>query len=151
LEIRQLLVETGSPQLGNTSQHIGPRPDLRAAITRIGVPILINIDVKPGSFPNSINPRSNGVIPVAILTTKAFAATTVDPLSVEFGLGGATEAHGKGHIEDVDGDGDRDLVLHFNTREAGIQCGRTAVTLTGQTSDGQAITGTDTIQTVGCK
>jgi hypothetical protein len=43
------------------------------------------IDIKPGSFPNSINPRSKGVIPVAILTTDTFDATTVDPLSVTFG------------------------------------------------------------------
>ncbi len=29
----------------------------------------VSIDIKPGSFPNSISPRSKGVIPVAILTT----------------------------------------------------------------------------------
>ena len=34
-EVRELLVTTGSPQLGNTAEHIGPRPDLREAITRI--------------------------------------------------------------------------------------------------------------------
>jgi subtilisin family serine protease len=32
LQIRTLLVQTGSPQLGNTAEHIGPRPDLRQAI-----------------------------------------------------------------------------------------------------------------------
>lgn len=31
-QIRTLLVETGSPQLGNTLEHIGPRPNLRRAI-----------------------------------------------------------------------------------------------------------------------
>lgn len=31
-EMRVLLVSTGSPQAGNLNQHIGPRPDLRAAI-----------------------------------------------------------------------------------------------------------------------
>jgi len=46
----------------------------------------VEIDIKPGSYPNSINPNSNGVIPVAILTTPSFDATTVDPLSVKFGL-----------------------------------------------------------------
>ena len=34
-EIRQLLVETGSPQLGNVNEHIGPRPNLRRAICNI--------------------------------------------------------------------------------------------------------------------
>ena len=33
VEMRTLLVDTGSPQLGNTSEHIGPRPNLRRAIT----------------------------------------------------------------------------------------------------------------------
>jgi hypothetical protein len=111
----------------------------------------VSIDIKPGSFPNSINPRSKGVIPVAILTTSAFDATTVDPLSVKFGPDGATESHGRGHIEDVDGDGDQDLVLHFRTQDTGIQCGNTSASLTGETTNGIAIEGSDSISTVGCK
>ncbi|HTG14575.1 MAG TPA: S8 family serine peptidase, partial [Blastocatellia bacterium] len=31
-ELRRLLVSTGTPQAGNLGEHIGPRPDLRAAI-----------------------------------------------------------------------------------------------------------------------
>jgi hypothetical protein len=112
---------------------------------------IVTIDIKPGSFPNSINPRSQGVIPVAILTTDTFDATTVDPLSVKFGPAGATESHGRGHIEDVDGDSDLDLVLHFRTQDPGIQCGDTSASLTGNTFDGAAIHGSDSIRTVGCK
>lgn len=111
----------------------------------------VTVDIKPGSFPNSINPRSNGVIAVAILTTAIFDATTVDPMSVRFGPNRAVEAHGRGHIEDVDGDGDLDLVLHFITQEAGIACGATSASLTGNTFSGRAITGTDSINTVGCR
>ncbi|HEX6865056.1 MAG TPA: hypothetical protein VF414_19655, partial [Thermoanaerobaculia bacterium] len=109
------------------------------------------IDIKPGSFPNSINPRSKGVIPVAILTNPDFDATQVDPLSVRFGPGGASEAHGKGHLEDVDGDGDIDLVLHFRTEIAAIPCGSTQATLTGETFGGQQFEGSDSVRTVGCK
>ena len=54
------------------------------------------IDIKPGSFPNSINPKNKGVIPVAILTTATFDATTVDPLSVTFGPHETVEAQGRG-------------------------------------------------------
>jgi hypothetical protein len=112
--------------------------------------ISVAIDIKPGSDPNSINLKSKGVIPVAILTTDHFNAATVDPLSVEFGPNGAKETHGKGHLEDVDGDGDQDMVLHFKTQQTEIQCGQTAATLTGETIVGIAITGTDAIQTLGC-
>jgi hypothetical protein len=121
-----------------------------AGACKPGAVISVNIDIKPGSVPNSINPKSNGVIPVAILTTDDFDATTVDPLSVEFGPNGATEFHGRGHIEDADGDGDQDIVLHFKTQQTGILCGDTEANLTGKTTSGQDISGMDEIQTVGC-
>ena len=91
------------------------------------------------------------MIPVAILTTTTFDATTVDPLSVKFGPNGAMEAHGRGHLEDADGDGDLDLVLHFPTQDTGIVCGAISASITGETFGGQAISGSDSIQTVGCK
>ncbi len=121
------------------------------------LPIIITVrmDIRPGSWPNAINPRSKGVIPVAILTTSTavgesidFDATTVDPLSITFGPGLATIAHKKGHIEDVDNDGDLDMVLHFKTQEAGIQYGDTELCLTGKTIDGKSIQACDTIITV---
>lgn len=111
----------------------------------------VAIDIHPGSFPNSINPRSRGVIPVAILTVDTFDATQVDPLSVKFGVGGAMETHRRGHIEDANGDGRMDLVLHFATQESRIQCGDTSASLTGSTFVGQAILGSDSIKTVGCQ
>ena len=111
----------------------------------------VSIDIKPGSFPNSVMPSSNGVIPVVILTTDDFDATTVVPLSVEFGPLGATESHGRGHIEDVDSDGDLDLVLHFRTQATGIQCGDASASLVGSTFDGQVIKGLDSINTAGCE
>jgi hypothetical protein len=111
----------------------------------------VEIDINPGSFPNSVNPRNNEVVPVAILTTATFDATTVNPMSVRFGPNGAGEVHGQGHLEDVDGDGDLDLVLHFRTQAAGIVCGATSASLTGQTFGGQSISGTDSVRTAGCR
>ena len=55
------------------------------------------------------------------------------------------------NIEDADGDGDLDLILHFKTQETGIQCGDTSAFLTGETFDGQAVEGSDSIKTAGCK
>lgn len=113
--------------------------------------IPIAIDIKPGSTGNPIDPRSKDIISVAILTTDTFDATIVDPLSGEFGAQGAVEAHGRGHIEDVNKDGSLDLLLHFNTQDTGIQCGDTSASLTGQTFREQEIEGTDAITTVGCR
>jgi N-acetyl-anhydromuramyl-L-alanine amidase AmpD len=120
-----------------------------SAVQRI--PQEVTIDLKPDSEANSLNPESKGVIPVAILSTGDFDATTVDPLSVRFGPSGAAEAHGRGHIEDVDNDGDNDLILHFDSQATGIHCGNTSASLRGNTLSGQLIRGIDVITTVGCK
>jgi len=109
------------------------------------------IDIKPGSFPNSINPRSRGRIPVGILTTGTFDATTVDPNTVRFGATGTEAAPVHFALEDVNGDGDTDLILQFNTQATGIVCGETSASLTGQTFGGQAVEGSDSIRTVPCK
>ncbi|MHC4309594.1 MAG: LamG domain-containing protein [Planctomycetota bacterium] len=115
----------------------------------IGYPC-VEIDIKPGSYPNAINLGSHGVIPVAILTTDFFDATTVDPGSVMLeGLGVALRGKSDKLLaseEDVDGDGDNDLIVKINTEnlEPGIwQDG--PVLLTGSTYDGQDIVGTDDI------
>jgi Concanavalin A-like lectin/glucanases superfamily len=116
-----------------------------------GAAIKVLIDIKPGSFPNSINPKSKGKIPVAILTTNTFDATTVDPSTVRFGSAGTKAAPVQDALEDVDEDGDSDLILHFNTQDTGIKCGDASATLVGETFGGQAVRGTDSIKTVGCK
>ena len=109
------------------------------------------IDIKPGKTPNSINPSGKQKIAVAILTTEDFDAQLVDPSTVRFGPGAATESHNRWHVKDVDEDGDWDLLFHFNTQETGIQCDDTEAKLTGALfSDGGPITGTDTIVTVNC-
>jgi hypothetical protein len=112
--------------------------------------LALDIDIKPGSDPNSINLKSKGVIPVAILTTDSFDASQVDWETVSFGPDGASKSHAMGHIKDVDEDGDLDLLLHFNTQETGITCGDTEATLTGETFSGESITGSDSVVTVNC-
>jgi len=110
--------------------------------------IEVEIDIKPGTVPNSINPTRAEVIPVAILTTPSFDATSVAPMSVKFGPAGAMEIHNKGHLKDVDGDGDTDMILHFQTQSIGINPGDTEACLTGETVDGNSILGCDSIKTV---
>jgi len=106
--------------------------------------IQVTIDIKPGSYPNSINLGAKGVVPVAVLTTDEFDAGTVDPASVVFA--GAGPVHWA--LEDVDGDGDVDLVLHFKMQGLDLDAGNTEATLTGSTGDGQEIQGMDSVRIV---
>jgi FG-GAP-like repeat len=119
--------------------------------TTLASVLTVAVDIKPGSFPNRINPQGNGAIPVAVLTTKTFDATTVDPLSLRFGPKEARAAHGRGHVKDANDDGKPDLVLHFRTQDTGIKYGDSSASLTGKTFDGHPIRGSDSIKTVGCK
>ncbi len=134
---------------GTCSEDPGVFATGTCSVTRIRTSV--NIDIKPGSDPNSINPFSRGKIPVTILKTETFDAIQIDPLTVEFGPGRATESHGRSHVKDINQDGDVDLVLHFNTQDTGIQCGDTEASLTGETWAGDPITGTDAIRTVKCR
>ena len=109
--------------------------------------VTLGIDIKPGDL-NDINPFSNGVIPVAILTTENFDALTVDADSVLFGPAEAEKMHRRAHVEDADGDGDLDLVLHFRAQETGIAPGDTKACVTGQTYDGVRIEACDVVRTV---
>ena len=110
----------------------------------------VDIDIKPGSFPNSINPNAGGVISVAILTTDIFDASTVDPQTVALDGAGA-RGKGKsgryGSMEDVDGDGDLDLVVQV-VNEINWAENTTEATLTGMTWDDIPIEGTDSVNIV---
>lgn len=113
-------------------------------------PLVVGIDIRPGTLTNSINPRSKGRIAVAILTTPAFDATFVDPETIRFGATGTEAAPVHVVTEDVDGDGDIDLVLHFATQDTGITCGDDTGWLTGAIFEGSKIKGSDSIRTEGC-
>ena len=116
--------------------------------------LTVAIDIKPGTFPNPLSLKSKGPIPVAILSTATFDATTVNPSTVCFGDADTpaerdcTEAHSTGHIQDVDGDGDLDLLLHYETQQTGIDPGDTQACLTGQTFGGIPIQGCDSVKIV---
>jgi hypothetical protein len=108
----------------------------------------VEIDIKPGSDPNCFNNNGHGVIPVAILTTDSFDASTVDPLSLSLDGAGVQEKGKSGNIgslEDVDSDGDLDLVVHFVDVASTYQGSGTIATLSGETFDGTQIEGTDFI------
>jgi hypothetical protein len=111
----------------------------------------VNIDVKPGTSPNSINIGSNGSVAVAIFSTPSFDARTVDPLSVTL-AGASVEVKGKGtpmaSFADVDGDGLLDLVVHVSTEALELTDGDTEVVLEGKTFGGVSIQGTDLVRVI---
>jgi len=104
----------------------------------------VDIDIKPGGNPNTINLNSKGVVPVAVLTTDSFDASIVDPTTVEFA--GATPV--RWALKDVDDDGDNDLLLHFNKQDLNLDENSTEATLTGETTDGNTIEGTDEVRII---
>lgn len=131
--------------------------DLEAPVT-IRSGICVDIDIKPCSDPNAINPDSGGVIPVGIRGTESLDPADVKVEELRFGApdvvdggDGAGAAH-NGHTEDVvpcEGDGRDDLVVHFPTEDTGFDGDETHGKLVGETTDGTPIVGTDSVKLVG--
>jgi hypothetical protein len=120
-----------------------PAENLVTLFRLAGPPVVeVEIDIRPGSEQNPINLGSGGVVPVAILTTTEFDASTVDPDTVEFAGAGVVRSA----MQDVDRDGDADLVLHFRIRDLDLNEGSDDATLTGSTYDGVSIEGTDRVK-----
>ena len=108
----EFITATATDPNGNTSEFSGPDANGNPAIAILPV----QIDIKPGSDPNSINLKNNGVIAVAIFTTADFDASGVDVSTVVFADAFAVHSA----LEDVDDDGDLDLILHFRTQDTSL-------------------------------
>ena len=104
----------------------------------------VTIDIKPGSDTNSINLESQGVTPVAVLTAGDFKAGDVNPDTVVFA--GAPPV--RSTMEDVDGDGDDDMLFHFKTQDLNLKEDSTVATLTGETHEVTLIEGIGSVNIV---
>jgi hypothetical protein len=113
----------------------------------------VDIDIKPGSYPNSVNLGSNGVVPVAILSSPDLDATQVDPDTVTL-AGSGVAVRGKSnkplaHVVDVNGDSLPDLVVQVETEDLKPEEFQNGYAiLTGQTYRGWSIEGRDEINIV---
>ena len=109
----------------------------------------VTTELKPGTGPACINPKSKGNVPFAIL------GSSVDVKSIDRGTlqidddsnpVTAGVAPIKSSFEDVDSDGKVDLVLHFDTQQlsnAGLLIDGQTLYITGQFSDGDLFVGSD--------
>jgi len=112
-----------------TLERIAPPPPV----------IPVNVDIKPGSWPNPINIVSKGVFAVAICGTEEFDVMTIDPTTVKIYIEGIEEGvapirwgyadvatpyigeEGGGHA--LLGDGYMDLVFLFDTQMVAMTLG----------------------------
>jgi hypothetical protein len=119
------------------------------------------LDIKPGSCPNPLNVRSNGVLPAAIAGSAALDAATIDPATIRL----AGVAPLRWNLEDVTSPGDGscgrsgpdgipDLTLKFDTRAIVSALGDVndgdivTVGLTGALKDGTGIAGGDSVKII---
>ncbi len=131
---------------------------LYKVVVTYDVGITVEIDIKPGSDPNSINLTDQGVLPVAILGS-SIDVSTID-LTKPITLGG-TVVTSRGSakapklavsFEDVDGDHLMDLVAFFRVQDL-VTSGAlvettTELMLEAETTGGVPISGTDTVNIV---
>lgn len=114
---------------------------------------LVVIDIEPNSDKNQVDPTSKDPVAVAILTTAAFDASTVDPDSVCFGDAEAPSERdctaANPILTDVDGDDDLDRLFVFEADQTGIDPGDVEACLSGTTLAGEGIVGCDRVEVAG--
>lgn len=104
--------------------------------------IHVEIDIKPASGNKSINLTVGGLLPVAILSSEIFDASKVDPSSIRF-----VDTKPVRHmLQDVDEDGDIDLLLEFKRKALELDSDITKATLIGQTRNNQPFVGSDVVE-----
>jgi hypothetical protein len=113
--------------------------------------IRVAIDVKPGDTPTTLEPKREGMVPIAILSTKDFDAARVDAETVRAGATGSEASMFKSMMEDVDNDKDVDLLLLFRVPQLALTCSVKAVIVKGKTEKGQDFEGTEAVTMVGCE
>lgn len=136
-----------------TVMGVDGQPDFPSLYVAYRMPTVlpVAIDIRPGTEPNSVNLRSKGQLPVAILSDASLhAPTDVVVESLRFGHDGTEASLRKCNdlAVDVNLDGLVDLVCHFDSRVAGFQPGDIEGLLSVETIGGERLQGRDSIRIV---
>jgi hypothetical protein len=135
---------------GGTLPGLVSQGAIDAFVGKLVTEIASEIDIKPGSDLNHIN-LGPGVLPVAILSSNAFDATTVDPTTVIL-EGAGVRLRGQGQpmasVEDVNGDGLDDLVVHVEKAALELTSTDAIAELTARTFGGRVVFGFDSVSIV---
>jgi len=110
--------------------------------------ITVEIDIKPGGYPNCFNLNGHGVIPVAVNGSADFDVYDIDVNTLLFDGLNVRVRGNKGplcSIEDWNGDGFLDMVCHFEDDPVNWVDGDSTATLTGNLLDTTPMEGTDSI------
>jgi hypothetical protein len=150
--ISGLRMQAANSKVRRTAPVVSPSstPQTQIALPPAApIQVEVEIDIKPGSYPNCFNNDGNGVIPVAILGSEDFDVHQVDVMTLSL-EGMAVAAKGKADkllaaYEDVNGDGHIDLVIKIEDVDGVFEQGTATATLSGQLLDGTPIEGTDEI------
>jgi len=115
----------------------------------------VDIDIKPGSFPSSVDCKETQPVPVAVFGSPTFDATIINPASLALNGVATPEIHNKVHIEDKNKDGIADAVLHLDRSQVCIATldaplkDTVDATFTGFTTGGEAFEGIGDIRITG--
>jgi hypothetical protein len=123
----------------------------------------VQVDIKPGSCPNPLNTKQNGVLPVAIagsptlnvndldLATLKLEGVSLAKSSVEDVISQYKRPEGSCECTTTGGDGYNDLVLHLTSQQVVKAMGEVTnresrvLSLTGNLKDGTPIKGSDCV------
>jgi hypothetical protein len=173
-QLFEIDIETGEisnivPIVGTTPQGMGFAPVCGEGGGDCGLPTVVNptLVIKPGGCPNPLNPKSRGVLPMALLGADDFDINDIDVSTLE--INGVSPL--RSNHEDVGGpvdreveececaegdyDGIMDLTLKFSTPAIVATLGSLSrgdvveLTLTGTMLDGTSLESSECVVIVG--
>ncbi|KKS82680.1 MAG: Cell surface protein [Candidatus Wolfebacteria bacterium GW2011_GWC1_43_10] len=113
--------------------------------------IPVSVDIKPGSFPNSINLGSGGAVPVAVFGTATFDVSQIDPATITL-ANASIKLKGSSQpiisYQDVNEDSINDIAIHVVTEALELTETDVQAELNGFLLDGRNIKGFDSVRIV---